>query len=70
MGKERGSLEKNIFSHLRGCTFPGPSFGNMQGVFLKVNLTNSVFKHSPKERGKHLTDCVKVPQWHFVSSTL
>ena len=70
MGKERGNLERNIFSLLRGCTFLGPPFGNMQGMFLKVKLTNSVFKHSPKERGKHLADCVKVSKLHFVSSTL
>ena len=54
MEKERGNLERNFFSHHRGCTFLGPPFGNMQGMFLKVKLTNSIFKHSPKDRGKHL----------------
>ena len=49
-----GEFRKEIFFHLSGCTFLGPPFGNMQGMFLKVKLTNSIFKHSPKDRGKHL----------------
>ena len=53
-GEGEGEFRKELFSHLRSCTFLGPPFGNMQGMFLKVKLTNSIFKHSPKDRGKHL----------------
>ena len=53
-GEGEGEFRKEIFFHLRGCTFLGPHFENMQGMFLKVNLTNYVFKHSPKEQGNIL----------------
>ena len=69
MGKERGSLERNIFSLLR-MHLPWPSFWEHARDVFESEIDKSVFKHSLKERGKHLADCVKVSKLHFVSSTL
>ena len=62
-GEGEGEFRKELFSHLRGFTFLGPPFENLQGMFLIVtSSTISVFKHSSKEQGregKHLANCLK-----------
>ena len=69
-GEGEGEFRKELFSHLRGFTFLGPPFENLQGMFLIVtSSTISVFKHSSKEKGRegnHLANCLK-SQLHFVS---
>ena len=69
-GEGEGEFRKEHFFPPQDAPSLALLLGTCKGFFLKVKLTNSVFKHSPKERGKHLADCVKVSKLHFVSSTL